>query len=512
MNISLIYPEAPVATIDHEQTLRDKIPKLFFHGGMHFTAPLALSILGKIAIEMGHNVKTYYELGGRKLSYSELEEISRTSEVVGISTMTLQATRAYEIGSILKNVYEMKGSLVYGGKHITGTYELKTNGISQFFEQAFENGMADAVFVGEATSSWPRFLSEWPDITERIYTDKGYGQFSIPIADRSQLNFADFIYPFSMLLGSGCLFSCKSCSVSGKVLMRELEEIVGEHDAIIDLQKKTGMDSFLNRLLKRDVIFFTDNDIHMYSDFYQKSREKGYPAVLRASLESVKKKGKFWVSQAGYNAGLDTDFLDFSAKTGCIGLFIGFETALQENLRALGKGQNRIEMYRQIVKNCEERGILVMSNYMLGLPYDEIGCGRHTFEAIQHDGVHVVATNFYTPLPGSDFFMDCYQNNRLLGEPTASEWWRYNGGRIQFTPERISVGDLYLEHSEFRDLVYNPVNVLKRLAKSKLPLEQKAAAFIGNMLFGLGMRPREDEYEVFQERMRHYGLEMQERR
>ncbi len=93
MKISLIYPDAPVATIDHQPTFRDKIPELLFHGGKHFTAPLSLSTIEAIAEEQGYEVKTHYELGSRRLGFSELQEISQ-SDIVGISMMTLQATRA----------------------------------------------------------------------------------------------------------------------------------------------------------------------------------------------------------------------------------------------------------------------------------------------------------------------------------------------------------------------------------------------------------------------------------
>ncbi len=513
MRISLIYPNAPVATIDHKTTLRDKIPELVFHGGKHFTAPSSLTSLEAEAKEMGHEVKSYYELGSRQLGFAELQEIAE-SDITGISTMTLQATRAYEIGSMLKTVYGLKGTLVYGGKHITGTYQLKTKGISEYFDQAFENGMADAVFVGEAFKTWPKFLTEYPDITERLYVDPYYqGEkrpdlFSIPTPDRSQLPLGDFTFPFSMLLGIGCIYNCRSCSVAGGLSMRPLEEIISELDEIMALQKKTGMDSFLNRLLRRNIIFFVDNDLHLYSEFYKISKDKGFPRILQETLEAVKKHHRSWVTQAGYNAGLDTDFLDMCADTGCKGIFFGFETASQENLKSLGKNQNRIEKYRDIVKNCEERGILVMSNYMFGLPHDTEGCGRETFERIQKDRVHIIATNFYTPLPGSEFFMDCHSNKLFLGNPTPSEWWRYNGGRVLFNPENIPAGKLYLEHEEFRDLVYKPSNALKRLLKSKLPLDQKLTAFIANMMFGMGMRPRKDEHEVFEARMQHYGLKM----
>ncbi|MBI2134201.1 hypothetical protein HYU11_06000 [Candidatus Woesearchaeota archaeon] len=504
MKISLIYPESPAGISDHRQGFKESLMSQFFNGGKHFSPFLSLPVLAGIAKEESpeSKVKSYYETKSR-LTNTDLEKIAQ-SDIVGITMITSQATRAYELGNILKAVYGLRGILAYGGRHATGIFEA-----DEFRHEPFEHGKADAVFIGEAFVTWREFLREAQTCTTRqFYIDPDYMKkrqdtFSIPTPDRSELPINDFYFPASIILGVGCIYNCASCSVSGGVSMRPLEELLKEVSDVKDMQEKNGLNGLINRLLGRNAILIADNDIHLYSSFYRKSREKGHPETLRKVLESLKSP---WIGQVGYNAGFDDEFLHLAEETGCKVLFFGFETYSQENLDAIGKKQNKLERYQEIMQNCAKRGIMVTGNYMFGLPLDKTGCGELALRHIRETGIHLPMTNIYTPFPGSRFFAEAVRDNRLLGKPSPSEWWRYSGARVQFYPESISPADLVIEHNKFREEAYKIGNIFRRLLKSRLPLNQLPFAFAANIVLGLNVGLRSDEYEVQKERLEHYGI------
>jgi hypothetical protein len=96
------------------------------------------------------------------------------------------------------------------------------------------------------------------------------------------------------------------------------------------------------------------------------------------------------------------DFVRLAAEAGCTQVFIGMESVNPQNLTAEGKGQNKVEEYRNIINEWHDAGIVVHTGYIIGLPFDtkeqvprDI---RYLMDVIQPD-----QSSFFmlTPLPGS---------------------------------------------------------------------------------------------------------------
>ncbi|MEK6614383.1 MAG: radical SAM protein, partial [Candidatus Binatota bacterium] len=96
------------------------------------------------------------------------------------------------------------------------------------------------------------------------------------------------------------------------------------------------------------------------------------------------------------------DFVRLAAEAGCTQVFIGMESVNPQNLKAEGKGQNKVEEYQKIIEEWHDAGIVVHTGYIIGLPFDtkeqvprDI---RYLMDVIQPD-----QSSFFmlTPLPGS---------------------------------------------------------------------------------------------------------------
>ena len=136
MNILLVYPakhDENGKTIKYKQA---------------FLPPLTLAILDALTPET-HNVEIINDI---------VEEIdfSKNYDLVGITTMTTQVARAYEIADTFRS---KQVKVVLGGMHPT-----------VLPEEAIQH--ADTVVVGEADNIWPKLLEDAENnCLKEIYKD-----------------------------------------------------------------------------------------------------------------------------------------------------------------------------------------------------------------------------------------------------------------------------------------------------------------------------------------------------
>ena len=74
-----------------------------------------------------------------------------------------------------------------------------------------------------------------------------------------------------------------------------------------------------------------------------------------------------WLSQAGLNTLKDRALVRTMAKSGCIGLLIGFESLEPENLASMSKPGNRVDEYREVIHLLREENIFVYGTFIFGL-------------------------------------------------------------------------------------------------------------------------------------------------
>lgn len=99
-------------------------------------------------------------------------------------------------------------------------------------------------------------------------------------------------------------------------------------------------------------------------------------------------------------------FVEKAAAAGCYQAFFGLETVNPDNLLAVGKKQNRVGEYAEMVTFWRRHGILVHVGYIVGLPFDTSESVRRDIRVLR-DRVKADEATFVmlAPFPGSrDYF------------------------------------------------------------------------------------------------------------
>ena len=248
-----------------------------------------------VAASMPANVET-------KIIDEEVEPIDfeTNADLIGISFMTYNAPRAYEIADRFRR--EKGKPVIFGGYHPTFMPE-----------EAIQH--ADAVCIGEAEGNVPRMMEDFAAGALKPF----YRNESIDLAGLSRPNRAlikkQHYAPVDFLQATrGCHYRCRFCSVSAFHHHQFRTRPVAE---VIDELKSLG----------RYVLFMDDNI----------TGDREYAKQLFAEMIPLRKR---WFSQCGMGIAEDDELLSLASRSGCAGLFVGFETLSETELRSWKKKTN----------------------------------------------------------------------------------------------------------------------------------------------------------------------------
>jgi radical SAM superfamily enzyme YgiQ (UPF0313 family) len=347
------------------------------------------------------------------------------ADLVGISFMTPQAPRAYQIG----DEFRRQGrSVVTGGIHA-----------SALPEEALKH--SDAVVVGEAEGVWGQVLDDFKNKKMRgIYRLPIFPDLvKLPLPRYDLLKkerYRLFEVNFPVQAGRGCPFHCDFCSVSrffgGEYRWRPVKDVIQE-------------------ILKRKVkgFFFVDDNI---------IGDKTYARDLFEALTPLKIR---WGGQASLNIAKDRELLHLAAKSGCGILYVGIESISGPNLPAHNKSFFKAEEISDHLNKIHEQGILVRASMIFGMDEDGPEVFHNTVKFLIKSKVAYAEFFILTPMPGTEL------RNRLEkeGRLAVKDWSKYDGLHAVFQPhkmdERALEEGLWRAYREF----YSIPSILTRCLK-----------------------------------------------
>jgi radical SAM superfamily enzyme YgiQ (UPF0313 family) len=202
----------------------------------------------------------------------------------------------------------------------------------------------------------------------------------------------------------GCGYQCSFCSVSAFHRRRFRTRPVAE---VIDELKSLG----------RFVLFMDDNI----------TADRDYAKQLFAEMIPLRKR---WFSQAGVGIAEDEELLRLAARSGCIGLFIGFESLSQTGLRSWHKKPNLGKDYLEIVKKLHAVGIGICAGFMFGGDDDTPDVFEQTLEFLLEANVESLQATRLTPFPGTPLFEEMDRQGRIVDK----DWSHYDFNNVVFEP------------------------------------------------------------------------------
>ena len=375
---------------------------------------LGVLILGTMMKRRDWDVEVYVE----DLRRIDFESVAG-ADIVGISTITSTAPRAYAIADKIRR---MGIPVLMGGPHVTF-----------LADEALEH--ADFVIRGEGERPLMAFIDAWegcrdfdevPNLSFRTVAGRSVHNpllpmdndlDAIPYPDLSLLNpdprRRRFLAPIPIQTSRGCPFDCSFCSVTGmfgkKYRFRSTENIIEE-------------------LRRYD---HPKNAVFFYDDNFAANRERAKELLQAMIREGFKFQ---WTTQVRADFARDTELVGLMKKAGCHTVYIGFESVNPRSLDGMKKKQTVADLVR-VAKVLRKNRINIHGMFVLGFDQDDWSSVKKTVKFAIKSRLATTQFLILTPLPGSEFYEKMLSEKRLRFH----DWALYDAHHVVFQPERFSL-------------------------------------------------------------------------
>ena len=363
---------------------------------------------------------------------------SPVPEVVGITVHLTFAERAYE----LAGHYRRRGSkVILGGLHAESCPDEVAD-------------HADAMAIGEGTSLWPQILND----VERGQLRSVYrGDYRIPFetasSPRRDLAPRDsFLTTASVIATRGCHNRCGFCYLATDGLhvpyqTQKVEEVAEEIRA-------TG----------EPYAVFLDNNLGSRSEY------------LRRLCKALQPVEIIWSAAVSLDVTDDPEVVRMMALSGCTGVFVGFESLVDENLVAARKRTPASQDYARRVGIFHDHGIQVNGSFVFGFDADGPDIFDSTLRWIEETRLECATFHILTPYPGTPLFRKLESEGRLLHR----DWNLYDTSHVVFRPRRMSIDQLQQGYEDCYRRLFSHRSIWRRRPAG---LEALPAYLAGSYLY-----------------------------
>ena len=276
------------------------------------------------------------------------------ADIVGVTGMSVQRFRMREILTELKN----RGCFtVVGGPLVTVT------------EDYFE-GLADAIFIGEAEQTWPQFLREWSQGLHQYRYEQleKTDMSSVPTPRFDLLKMRHYAFG-SLQFSRGCPFQCEFCDIivtfGRKPRIKSAKQVIAELEALRATGLKTAFIVDDNLIGNKKAIKEVLREVVVWQ------KQHGYPFIL--------------FTEASIDLADDAELMQLMTEANFIAVFIGIESPNEDSLRETKKYQNVRQggTLLEKVHRIQNHGMEVWCGMIMGFDNDDTSIFDRQIEFIQ---------------------------------------------------------------------------------------------------------------------------------
>ena len=316
-------------------------------------------------------------------------------EIVGITVHLTFAKRAYDLAAF----YRSQGCMVIlGGPHaLACPDEVQAHG--------------DAIAIGNGVVLWPRILRDYQAKQLLPRYEAPFTNFAAETTpQRDVIPEWGFLTRSSVIATRGCHNRCDFCylatgSTRTRYQMRPVPDVVAEI-----------------RALRSPYIVFLDNNLGAH---------KGYLRELCAGLEPLR---IIWSAAVSLDLTDDPALVREMARSGCTGVFVGFESLTDDNLIQAGKRSPRAADFARRIALFHAVGIQVNGSFVFGFDNDGPDVFDRVAAFVEKNHLESATFHILTPYPGTPLFSRMEAEGRLLHK----DWDRYDTAHAVFRPARMS--------------------------------------------------------------------------
>lgn len=203
------------------------------------------------------------------------------------------------------------------------------------------------------------------------------------------------LFPYLMVHSRGCPYYCTFCSVP-KINGRKFRKRSPE-GTIEEL-----------RYARKEYVFrdfeFLDDNLTLDVEHAKRVCE----ALIKADL------GVGWYANNGIRADrLDKELAHLMKRAGCKGVAIGVESADDDVLKNIKKGET-VDQLRQGILTLKEAGITVGGHFIVGLPGDTLEKVEKSIKFKDEVGLDYAYFNQLVPYPGTELGEWAFKNTTIL--------------------------------------------------------------------------------------------------
>jgi len=360
-------------------------------------------------------------------------------DIVGVTGMIVQKERMRQI---LLRLRELKIFTAVGGPLMSVQEE--------FFKE-----LCDVSFVGEAETTWPRFLD---DFSHDIATDTRYEQTTptdmtqVPRPRFDKLKVGRYASA-ALQYSRGCPFQCEFCDIiviyGRKPRVKEPEQLVAELD---DLRRAGFHSAFI----------VDDNFIG------NKKKAKALLEQIVPWMEEHKYPLRL-TTEASIDLADDSELLDLMYRANFRSVFIGIETPRMESLKETKKFQNvRGDSLEEKLARIQAAGLDINAGFIVGFDSDDKAIFEDQYRFIQDNGITLAMVGMLQAIPRTPLYTRLQAEGRLVEEDPS----------CNFVPKQMTRDELRNGYWDLVTRLYTPEAYLERYFKvceSKEYLERRAA-------------------------------------
>jgi len=347
-------------------------------------------------------------------------------DIVGVTGMNVQKKRIREI---LLRLRELGRFTVVGGPFVS-------------VQEEFFDGLCNAVFIGEAETTWPEFLDDFARgrPTRNRYEQSKPTDMTKAPRPRYDLLKADRYASGALQYSRGCPFQCEFCDIiviyGRKPRVKEPEQLLAE----LDDMRRTGFHS----------AFIVD-------DNFIGNRKKA-----KALLEKVIP----WMEEHHYPLRLTTEasidladqpeLLELMYRANFRSVFIGIETPRAESLKEIKKFQNTHgDAMGAKLARIQNAGLDVNAGFIVGFDSDDKEIFDDQFRFIQENGITLAMVGMLQAIPKTPLYERLKREGRLVEDDP----------NCNFIPKQMSREELREGYWNLVKRLYAPEAFLDRYFK-----------------------------------------------